>query len=838
MVKRRVELDDAGDALKEKDSVKKRKVDEPLVETKKKKKRRNKKNQDKSKVLTNGSAPKVSPKKEKKIDPWVTIEAGTAKAAATLRVNGKGEDVKGINGSSEEKKQREQKKKKRRGCDGSEGNVDRPVQSFERKPKNTEDDDDILVLNASNTKRSREVIIEEVVDSQTDGVSIKKLSRKKSYTMEEGVDYIVEEPDDNIEGGKTPDSPKTNGDLYVSDEDSDYIESEDNEEDEEESDEEEAEIDRLPFYNGHIQVTGDDEDDEDEEASDQNEYLDNEAVEMIDYHESDEDEDEEEPSGESLDGESLVDEDIDDEDDVDFELEEEGEELEDEIVGEDSDAESVISGESLEVAFEHDRKAGQIDTRTNGKKGQEKEVPIDFSKLPFNTSDDSTVAATRALGWILSNCGVQSFFDEFWQQNALVVHRHNKNYYGNLLNVKEFGQVIAKEHVEYGKNINIAEYREGLRYTLNGQGRVYPRHLQNHLIEGRSIQLVNPQRFFPRIWYLCEILQELFGCFVGANTYLTPAGSSGFAPHWDEIDAFLLQLEGRKYWKVYAPDSVENELPRESSGNFTDKDFVGRQPCFEGWIEQGDMLYLPRGFIHQASTCKQTHSFHVTISVGRHHSFADMLEKLMPIALTQLGDKRVKLRQGLPPGYLDMTGIAELDYKNEEHEDEKLTIPMAGHMSALNRSVRQAVPFAVDFMAREFMKTALPPMLTPDERRLSAFGDVDILKGKRVIFSDQSEVRLIRRHAQRMIFESPESCFIVHRMTNSLDYEERPEQLFAFPFKLIDDFCQLQSAYPEWTKLGEIRTSKENKKGNKTVNKNVLELARLLYDNGLLMVKE
>ncbi|KAJ1368428.1 Bifunctional lysine-specific demethylase and histidyl-hydroxylase NO66 [Parelaphostrongylus tenuis] len=84
---------------------------------------------------------------------------------------------------------------------------------------------------------------------------------------------------------------------------------------------------------------------------------------------------------------------------------------------------------------------------------------------------------------------------------------------------------------------------------------------------GRSVQLVNPQTFVDRVWYLCEVLQEMFGCFIGANTYLTPAGSAGFAPHWDEIDAFLLQLEGKKYWKVCAPDSINEKLPRESSGN-------------------------------------------------------------------------------------------------------------------------------------------------------------------------------------------------------------------------------------------------------------------------------
>ena len=40
---------------------------------------------------------------------------------------------------------------------------------------------------------------------------------------------------------------------------------------------------------------------------------------------------------------------------------------------------------------------------------------------------------------------------------------------------------------------------------------------------------------------------------VHPSSYLTPAHSQGFAPHYDDIEAFVLQLEGKKHWRLYSP---------------------------------------------------------------------------------------------------------------------------------------------------------------------------------------------------------------------------------------------------------------------------------------------
>ena len=59
-------------------------------------------------------------------------------------------------------------------------------------------------------------------------------------------------------------------------------------------------------------------------------------------------------------------------------------------------------------------------------------------------------------------------------------------------------------------------------------------------------------------------------------------------------------VTGEKHWKIHAPASEEATLPRYSSNDF-DGSLLG-EPLAEITLRAGDLLYLPRGYIHQART--------------------------------------------------------------------------------------------------------------------------------------------------------------------------------------------------------------------------------------------
>lgn len=65
-------------------------------------------------------------------------------------------------------------------------------------------------------------------------------------------------------------------------------------------------------------------------------------------------------------------------------------------------------------------------------------------------------------------------------------------------------------------------------------------------IHETTFQVLQPQQHTPKLAEFLSELESHFGCLVGSNVYITPPNSKGLAPHYDDVEVFIIQLEGKK----------------------------------------------------------------------------------------------------------------------------------------------------------------------------------------------------------------------------------------------------------------------------------------------------
>ena len=254
--------------------------------------------------------------------------------------------------------------------------------------------------------------------------------------------------------------------------------------------------------------------------------------------------------------------------------------------------------------------------------------------------------AEELMQWLIAPYSLDDFMRLTWERRPLYVSRNaNKKYLDGWLSKEDVDGWLRAGKMRYGVNVDVTSYVNGVRETHNinddSDDDEEPRFADAASVwkkfdeKGCSLRILHPQRWKDALWKMLSTMERYWNCSTGCNVYLTPPNSQGFSPHFDDIDAFVLQLEGKKTWRVYPPRSEEEMLPRYSSPNFA-QDEIG-EPVLEVILEPGDVLYMPRGTVHQASCVDGEHSLHVTLSTNQFNTWADVLELALPAAIRDAG---------------------------------------------------------------------------------------------------------------------------------------------------------------------------------------------------------
>ncbi|MBS7813469.1 cupin domain-containing protein [Roseococcus pinisoli] len=128
---------------------------------------------------------------------------------------------------------------------------------------------------------------------------------------------------------------------------------------------------------------------------------------------------------------------------------------------------------------------------------------------------------------------------------------------------------------------------------------------------GASLVLSQFHESHPPLADFCRGLERLFLHGVQANIYLTPPAAQGFRTHYDTHDVFVMQVEGRKRWRVWDGEPLERPTRRTPWQG----DMPPAGKLHELTLSPGDVLYIPRGVMHDAATLPGERSLHITLGL-------------------------------------------------------------------------------------------------------------------------------------------------------------------------------------------------------------------------------
>jgi ribosomal protein L16 Arg81 hydroxylase len=256
---------------------------------------------------------------------------------------------------------------------------------------------------------------------------------------------------------------------------------------------------------------------------------------------------------------------------------------------------------------------------------------------------------------LLSPIQTGDFFSGYWERQPLFVRRQQPNFYERLMPASDLEGIISDSDGRYPA-IRLAKggayfAPEVYTHTVKHGDESFVgipdvKKISEEYRRGATIALPVIHRRWKALGVLCDQLQAGLDHPVHANVYITPGNAEGFTPHYDVHEVFVLQIAGKKRWSIYAPVI---ELPHRSQ-RFTPQAYSGQAPIKEIEMSAGDLLYLPRGFLHSTTT-SDSFSAHVTIGITV-FTWADLLKDYVQNAIVD-----TEQRRALPPGFASRSDL-------------------------------------------------------------------------------------------------------------------------------------------------------------------------------------
>lgn len=209
----------------------------------------------------------------------------------------------------------------------------------------------------------------------------------------------------------------------------------------------------------------------------------------------------------------------------------------------------------------------------------------------------------------------------FARMNALLRHQHRSSMQVHL--------------VLGGSRIDPSKYyhdHAGKRRWKQGRSRIDLAAFQEYIQRGATLHLTNLHEVSDSLARFNETLERLFCTSFEIVSFTSWGSIHGFPLHFSCDEVLVLQIEGRKRWDVYRPTEQSRYPLHQADQSYHDAmqamdradqrgalapelrdefDHIKSQLVWTGVLEQGDLLYVPRGWPHQVFPLSEP-SMHIT----------------------------------------------------------------------------------------------------------------------------------------------------------------------------------------------------------------------------------
>ncbi|OZC84313.1 cupin [Rhodococcus sp. 06-418-1B] len=261
-----------------------------------------------------------------------------------------------------------------------------------------------------------------------------------------------------------------------------------------------------------------------------------------------------------------------------------------------------------------------------------------------------------ALGRLIS-IPERAFSDEVWGRTPLLTRASELDRtFEDLLTPSDVDELVSHRGVRtpFARMAKDGALLDKSEFTSSaGFGAEMPDQLDSSAVlsafaGGHTLVLQGLHRLWPPLIDFTRDLVDDLGHPSQVNAYITPAASTGFSPHYDVHDVFVLQISGEKRWMIHPPVHTHplSNQPWSDRREAVEKQ-ASNTPYLDTILTPGDVLYLPRGWIHSAEALGDT-TIHLTIGVASFNNY-DIAHRV----LGALQDD-ARIREPLPAG-LDLT---------------------------------------------------------------------------------------------------------------------------------------------------------------------------------------